>query len=150
MSKFSFKAKDWNGKTVKGILDLPDKAQVIESIKSNGLVPLAVEEEKKGAVDQIYKKIFARVGLKTVSTMTRQLSTMMTAGLPLTDALSLLKNQSESSASMYEILDYCLSQVRGGQPLGKSLEKWKWIVQGFIWKAFIPNGKSTTNKWDNL
>lgn len=141
MSKFTFKAKDWNGKTIKGVLDLPDKAQVVDSIKANGLVPLWVEEESNSTFSQFYKKIFARVSLKDVATLTRQLSTMMTAGLPLTDALSLLRNQSESNLALYEILDYCLNQVRGGQPLGKSLEKYE-NVFGEAYVASINAGET--------
>jgi len=140
MSKFAFRAKDWNGKLIKGVLDLADKAQVIESVKSNGLIPLYVAEEKNSLVAQIYKKIFVRVGLKEVSVLTRQLSTMMTAGLPLTDALSLLRDQSEANMELYEILDYCLTQVRGGQPLGKSLEKYQNIF-GEAYVASINAGE---------
>lgn len=124
MTKFQFRAKDWNGKIVKGVLEMADKAQVVESVKSNGLILLSVDEEKSSLLKEIYRKFFVRVGLKEVSSLTRQLSTMMTAGLPLTDALSLLRNQSENNIAVYEIVDYCLNQVRGGQPLGKSLEKY--------------------------
>lgn len=140
MSKFVFKAKDWNGKTIRGVLDLADKAQVIESIKNNGLVPLSVEEESSNVIMDIYKKIFVRVGLKDISILTRQLSTMMTAGLPLTDALALLKNQAEANLAMYAILDDCLNQVRSGQPLGKSLEKYK-NVFGEAYIASISAGE---------
>jgi type IV pilus assembly protein PilC len=141
MSKYTFRAKDWNGKTIKGMLDLPDKAQVIESIKANGLIPLAVAEDKSSMIGQLYKRFLGRVTLKDVAMLTRQLSTMMTAGLPLTDALSLLKNQSESKAALYEILSYCLDQVRGGQPLGKSLEKYK-NVFGEAYVASISAGEA--------
>lgn len=140
MSRFAFRAKDWNGKTIKGVLDLPDKAQVIESVKANGLVPLDVTEVKESTLNELYKKFFGRVGLKEVSTLTRQLSTMMTAGLPLTDALSLLKNQTDSNKTMYGIMDYCLNQVRGGQPLGKTLEKYQ-DVFGEAYVASISAGE---------
>lgn len=140
MNKYSFVAKDWNGKTVKGMLDLPDKAQVIESVKSSGLVPISVEEEKSNMFTQFYRRYFVRVGLKDIATMTRQLSTMMTAGLPLTDALALLKNQSESNAALYDILDSCLTKVRGGQPLGKSLDKYR-NVFGEAYIASISAGE---------
>jgi type IV pilus assembly protein PilC len=140
MSKFVFRAKDWNGKTIKGILDMADKAQVIESVKANGLIPLYVAEEKNSTFNELYKRFFARVGLKEVAGLTRQLSTMMTAGLPLTDALSLLRDQSEGNVALYEILDYCLTQVRGGQPLGKSLEKYK-SVFGEAYVASISAGE---------
>jgi len=124
MSKFVFVAKDWSGKTVKGTLESANKSQVIESVKGNGLVLLSVSEEKDNVVTELYKKLFVRAKFKDIVTMTRQLSTMMTAGLPLTDALALLKNQAESNAALLEIVDYCLVQVRGGQSLGKSMTKY--------------------------
>lgn len=123
MSKYAFRARDWNGKLVKGVLDLSDRVQAIESVKNSGLIPLYVGEQRDNLVTRIYKRVSGRVTLKDISTLTRQLSTMMTAGLPLTDALSLLKEQSVNKAGLYEILDTCLTMVRGGQPLGKALEK---------------------------
>jgi type IV pilus assembly protein PilC len=140
MSKFVYKAKDWTGKTVKGVLDMATKVQVIESIKSNGLVPLMVEEDKDNVFKEFYKRFAYRVKFKDIASMTRQLSTMMTAGLPLTDALQLLKNQLESNPPMYEILDYCLNQVRGGQPLGKSMTKYENIF-GEAYIASISAGE---------
>ena len=75
--RFAYRAKDWNGKLVKGVLDLHDKAAVLESIKSNGLVPLLIMEENRSLINEIYRNTFSKVGLKQVSTFTRQLSTMM-------------------------------------------------------------------------
>jgi type IV pilus assembly protein PilC len=125
MSKFVYRAKDWNGKLVRGVLDLPDRVQAIESVKSSGLIPLYVGEERNNPLSEIIKKVTSRVTLKDISTLTRQLSTMMTAGLPLTDALSLLKEQSTAKPALYEVLDTSLNMVRGGQPLAKALEKFE-------------------------
>jgi type IV pilus assembly protein PilC len=125
MPKFIYKAKDWSGKLIKGELEMGSKKEVVDSIKSNGLIPLSVETTHSNILTEISKKIKGRVSLKQVSTFTRQLSTMMTAGLPLTDALALLKNQQEESGGLYQILDKTLEDVRGGMPLGKSMEKFK-------------------------
>ncbi|MBU3935168.1 type II secretion system F family protein [Patescibacteria group bacterium] len=123
--RYIYRAKDWNGKLVKGVLELDRKEEVVESLKDNGLVPLSVVLEKNGVLAEFNKKFFGRVSLKQVTMFTRQLSTMMTAGLPLTDALSLLKNQVEQNTVMYEILDSALSTVRGGKSLGEALGKYK-------------------------
>lgn len=116
------------------------KKEIVDSIKSNGLVPLSVEPVSTSFFAEINKKIKGRVTLKQVSTFTRQLSTMMTAGLPLTDALALLKNQQEESVGLYEILDKTLDEVRGGMPLGKSLESYKNIF-GEAYVASISAGE---------
>lgn len=141
MPKFLYRAKDWSGKTVKGYLEMPDKMQVVESIKGSGLVPLAVDLDRPSVLGEYLKKFLGKVGLKQIATFTRQLSTMMTAGLPLTDALSLLKNQTTGSGMMFDVLDYTLMSVRGGQSLGGSLKKYE-NVFGEAYVASIDAGES--------
>ena len=140
MSRYLFKAKDWNGKTVTGSLDLGSKAEVITAIKDSGLIPLMISEKKRSAVDEFLSTIFGRIGLKQVSTFTRQLSTMMTAGLPLTDSLSLLKNQTGGQGKMFEILDHALTTVRGGHSLADALTKYQSIF-GESYVASISAGE---------
>ncbi|KKQ50327.1 MAG: Type II secretion system F domain protein [Candidatus Shapirobacteria bacterium GW2011_GWE1_38_10] len=116
------------------------KKEVVESIKGNGLIPLSVEAVASNFFSEINKKIKGRVNLKQVSTFTRQLSTMMTAGLPLTDALALLKNQQSENDGLYQVLEKTLEEVRAGMPLGKSLEKYKNIF-GEAYVASISAGE---------
>lgn len=125
MTKFFYKAKDWNGKTIKGALDSQDKNAAVESIKGSGLVPLSVVAESTSVFNDIYKKLFSRIKLKQISNFTRQLSTMMNSGLALTDALSLLKNQTDRKSLMFEVLSYALETVQGGHSLADGLGKYK-------------------------
>ncbi len=140
MTKYSFRAKDWNGKTVKGVLDVTSKKDVLESVKSSGLVPLFVAEKKTGFLDEMNKKVLGKANLKRITGFTRQLSTMMTAGLPLTDALSMLKNQMEESSQLYEIVDDALNTVRGGHSLGSALERYRGVF-GEAYVASINAGE---------
>lgn len=133
MTKFFYKAKDWTGKTIKGALDSEDKKSALESIKGGGLVPLSIVQESNSALNDIYKKIFSKVNLKQISNFTRQLSTMMTSGLALTDALSLLKNQTDKKSTMFEILEYTLATVQGGHSLSDGLSKYrKYFGEAYI------------------
>lgn len=125
MTKFFYKAKDWGGKTIKGVLESEDKKNALESIKAGGLVLLSIVEEKDSIFNDLYRRIFAGVKLKDISNFTRQLSTMMNAGLALTDTLALLKNQTEKKSLMFEILDYTLSTVQGGHSLADGLRKYE-------------------------
>ena len=56
--KYNFKARDWNGKLIKGTLDVHDKAEAVETIKNNGLIPLLVTEVKDTVIGEIYRNIF--------------------------------------------------------------------------------------------
>ena len=53
MSRYVFRAKDWNGKMIKGVLDLPRRSEVVTSIKDHGLVPLSVLPERKGLLEEL-------------------------------------------------------------------------------------------------
>lgn len=133
MTKFFYKAKDWNGKLIKGFLDSEDEKNALESIKAGGLVPLKVVVQNDSVLNDIYKKLFSKISLKEISNFTRQLSTMMTAGLALTDTLSLLKNQADKKGLMFEILDYTLSTVQGGHSLADGLGKYrKYFGEAYI------------------
>jgi len=140
MTRFVYRAKDWNGKLVKGIVDLPDKKAVVESIRGGGLVPLSINEESQTLVGEISRNLFSKIGIKQVSNLTRQLSTMMNSGLALTDALGLLKNQTAKNSLMFEILDHVLTSVQGGQSLADGLDKYRKVF-GEAYIASIDAGE---------
>jgi len=140
MPKFRFRARDWGGKLVKGEVEMSSEAEVVASIREGGMVPLAVSAVKGGVLTDLNRKLFGRLGLKQVSTLTRQLSTMLTAGLPLTDALSLLKSQADNNVLMKEILEHTLATVRGGLSLGKAFERYR-DVFGEAYLASIVAGE---------
>jgi type IV pilus assembly protein PilC len=140
MTRFVYRAKDWNGKLIKGVVDLPEKSAVIESIREGGLIPLSVNEESQTLIGGISRNLFSKVGVKQISNLTRQLSTMMNSGLALTDALDLLKNQATKNSLMFEILDHVLTAVQGGQSLADGLNKYKKIF-GEAYIASIDAGE---------
>jgi len=140
MAKYTYRAKDWTGKTVKGELDLSSSKEVIESLRTNGLVPLEVRIKSENVFNEIWRKTKGRISKKLVSNFTRQLATMMTAGLPMTDALALLKNQQEAGSSLFIILEKILADVRGGMSLGTSMEKYM-SVFGEAYVASVSAGE---------
>ncbi|MEK7527859.1 MAG: type II secretion system F family protein [Patescibacteria group bacterium] len=140
MAKYVYRSKDWGGKIVKGEMDSSNEKGVVESLRANGLVPLGVWLKSGDLASEFVRKIKGRVTSKQVAALTRQLATMMAAGLPLTDSLALLKNQQEESGGLYHILETTLDDVRGGMALGKSLLKSKNIF-GEAYVASISAGE---------
>jgi len=141
MTRFTYVAKDWTGKTIKGVLDMGSKEEVLTSVREAGLIPLSIDKEVQSAIDKFKKKTVSKVGLKQISGFTRQLSTMLTAGLPLTDALTLTKNQTDTNSELYEVVDYTLNMVKGGRSLADGLKKYQKIFgEAFI--ASVEAGES--------
>lgn len=141
MTRFTYSAKDWTGKTINGVLDMGSKEEVLSSVRDSNLIPLSIEKESKSSLDELKKRFLGKIGSKQISNFTRQLSTMMTAGLPMTEALQLLKNQADPSGSLYEMIDYTLNTVRGGRSLAEGLKKYQ-NVFGEAYIASIEAGES--------
>ena len=76
MTKFFYKAKDWNGKTIKGVLDSTDKTEAMESIKGGGLVLLSIAQENESLLNSLYKNLFSKI--KIPSTIITFLGTTVT------------------------------------------------------------------------
>jgi len=120
MTKFTYKAlKD--SKTVTGTAEAADKDALVASLTKQGIHPLVVKVDKgKGG------KLFGgpkKVKLADLVIFTRQLSTMISAGVPLARSLSALASDSESPY-MREVIAGITKEVEGGAPLGDAFAKY--------------------------
>ena len=113
------------GKTVKGYRDA-DNAKVLRGLlrKDGILLTLANEDSKrkrsKGReID--FKSFFQRVSTSDVAVMTRQLATLVRAGVPLVDSLSALVDQVEQEG-LVKVLTAVRESLKGGTSFAKSLE----------------------------
>lgn len=138
MEKFIFKAKNWQGKSVKGIVEAKGRKEAIRLLKERDLVILTLIVLKKNILDQFKAFLMMRVSLGQLAGFTRQLATMVNAGLPVAGALNLLKEQTGGKMSL--IVTEALAKVEAGEPLGKSLEKERKIF-GDVFIASVKAGE---------
>src|SRR5687768_8669638 len=103
MPKYSYEALDKGGKQVKGVIEASNEEIIIEKLRDMGYYPLRVtpSREKTAAQADIstlpgLKWFFHRVKTKHIMTFTRQLATLIDAGLPIMRSLSILNEQVES------------------------------------------------------
>lgn len=92
MSTYRYIAKDKNGSTLAGILDVLSEADVIDALHKKDLIVVSIQAEKKKF------KIMRdrRIKLDDVVIFSRQLATMIDAGIPLVQALGILAEQIEN------------------------------------------------------
>ncbi len=140
MKKFSFKAREWGGKSSKGLVEAGSQKEALTLLKGRGLVIVGIKEVTKSELELFLGRMVRRVSLKQIVNFTRQLATMMNAGLPLTDSLNLLKNQFEGSGLMEEVIERALDGVQSGAPLAKSLDPFKKVF-GRAYVATIAAGE---------
>ena len=120
MQKFNYNVKDPTGKTRKGVVEAIDEKNAARILKDRGLLVISVKP--KGA--QIFSELagmLGRVSSNDVVNFTRQLATMITAGLPLTDALSILEIQSRPALA--KVVGEVSREIEGGGNLADALGK---------------------------
>lgn len=109
-------------KTITGSIQGKNKEAVIASLRKQGVQPIIVKERTNK--DILSKLRFGKkVALKDLAVFTRELSTMVSAGVPLSRALNTLKNQTENKY-FQEIVGDIGKNVEGGMPLADGFSKY--------------------------
>jgi Type II secretory pathway, component PulF len=123
---FEYAVRDRSGKVVKGRIDAPNQAAVANRLKQMGLAPMSIAEvQNTGLQREITIPGFEeKVRLKDLAVMARQLATMISAGLTLLRALSILAEQTESKP-LAKVLAQVRNDVEQGQALSTALGKHK-------------------------
>jgi general secretion pathway protein F len=122
MPAYRFQAADASGKFQKGILDADSARQARAMIRDRGLTPLEVETLENRQASGGSVVIGGRLRDADLALCTRQLSSLLSARLPLERALNAVVEQAES-ARVRERFAAVRSDVVGGQTLSQSMAK---------------------------
>jgi len=97
MGAFEYTALDHGGRERKGILEGDTARQVRQLLRERQLLPVAVTEvaQKEAATQKRGFSLARRVSAADLSLVTRQLATLVRAGLPLEEALLAVSQQTE-------------------------------------------------------
>lgn len=121
MPVFSYQATNSGDKTVQGTLTATDKTTALNLMAKQGLKPISVEiksDVKKGG-----KGFFKpKVKVTDLVLFTRQLSTMVSAGVPLLRSLTTMRDQVENP-TLREIISDMIKDVQGGVSLADAMAK---------------------------
>ena len=111
---YAYKVRDRAGKVVTGTLVGENEQLVLGRLREMGYAPLSVGVHRAGVKREI--NLRRKANLKDVAIFSRQFATMVSAGLPILKALSILEQQTES-----RILGKAVADVRGEVERGSSL-----------------------------
>jgi len=124
MSLYRYSAKDLNGKKFAGEVESLDEKSLVATLQSQGLVPIDIKL-RQGQSKAMIEKVLPKVGgvpSSEIVGFTRQLSTMISAGLPLTDALVILEKQTKNR-HFTRVLAEVVADVEGGMSLSQAMAK---------------------------
>ncbi len=93
MSVFQYTAKDRNGQTVNGMLEGASEGEIAETLHKKELIVVSIEVAKEKAAA---KGRDGKVKLDDLVVFSRQLATMIDAGIPLVQSLAILGDQIEN------------------------------------------------------
>ncbi|HSX33267.1 MAG TPA: type II secretion system F family protein [Candidatus Saccharimonadales bacterium] len=119
---FTYVARNKEGKTVQGALDAADRDAALATLTRQELHPVLVKSSSSDT-GGVKKHFGDRVGIKDQVIFTRQLSTMVSAGVPLPRALHTLQGQSENKY-FQSIITSIMKDVEAGQPLSSAFAKY--------------------------
>lgn len=124
MARFSYSAADSQNNIVKGKTELPDRTAVITALAKQGLRPISIKKLKDSKSSFDFDHMFesTRVKQDQLVAFTRQLSAMVSAGVPLLRSLTSIQKHAEDKA-LQKILADIVKDVEGGMPLGDALAK---------------------------
>ena len=123
MPNFKYTAYSKDGKEIKGSIEADDKDSAFARLKSEGNIPVNVEEE--GMFDKDINFSFGggkKATPRDLSVFCRQFVSITRAGVPIVDALEMLADQTENKALQEAIADTRTS-VQKGETLASSMAK---------------------------
>jgi len=124
MAKFSYTAVDAKGKQATGFVDANDQNDAIAQIRQLGYYPQRLDEAKGGDASSKnkpkLKKKNSRVKMRVLTVFTRQLATLIDAGLPLLRSLNTLAKQ-ERNPVMRTTMANLATTVEGGSTFSEAL-----------------------------
>lgn len=121
MPEFTYKAARRDGSSLTGMVNAKDQSDAYRQLRSQGLTVLRVET---GAAAGPASVAGATVERQSVLELTRELSVLLRAGLPIDKALKILIDMTEKPA-VSQLLNQLLDTVKRGKSFSEALEPYR-------------------------
>lgn len=121
MAQFTYKAINTSGRPVEGTIESASTESANEFLMKQGLTPIIVKSKSSSSIP-LLSFLGSKVKLKDLVIFTRQLATMINAGVPLVRSLATLQTQTESQALKKHLLEIS-KDIEGGASFADALEK---------------------------
>lgn len=140
MNQFTYRARTNEGRVTTGVLRAASREQVVAQLTGAGLVPIEITATEANSI--WHKVVFGGlIGDKELILFSRQLASMIQAGVPILQALQTLSNQI-SRPSFQQLLVDMVYDVEAGEALSSSMRKHTEIFSPF-YLGVIRTGESS-------
>jgi len=122
MSIYQYTAKDINGRSVLGVIDAPNETEAANILHNKSLIVVSVKEVKT----RQFKIKKTRIKLEDLVVFSRQLATMIDAGIPLVQALGILSEQIDNK-SLKSVVITARQDIEAGMSFCDALSKHPYV-----------------------
>ena len=138
---YQYHARNNEGNIVSGLVDAPTEAAAVRLLHDKQLFVVGIKPAGEGFSFSSLTQTFRRVRFGDIVNFTRQLSTMVTAGLSIPESLTILRTQATNEVFAEMLLDV-EHQIVGGGNLADALAKYpKYFTATFV--ALVRAGEAS-------
>jgi len=138
MKRFNYRVFDDTNRQVAGVVEANNQAQAVGILRGKKFTIVGLSEMKGSVFDELIASA-GKPKFEEITNFTRQLSTMIASGLPLVEALRILKDQSRPQ--MAKVVEQILNEIEGGSSLGAAMEKTQGTFST-VYVALVKAGES--------
>lgn len=137
MKRFHYIAKDTGDKKQEGFLEADNKEAVLETLRKKSLTPISVKEDRDDVLSKL--KDFSIVSSSEKVMFSKELATLISAGIPIAQSMHILEEQVESK-TMKKTVTEIASDIEGGFSLSSAMEKHRRIF-GPLYVSMLKAGE---------
>lgn len=121
-STYAYRVRDSQGQIIEGTLSADSRELVANKLREMGYAPLEVTERRTGLLSKDIKFGEARIKIRDLAVLARQLATMIGAGMPLIRALGTLREQT-SNKRLVEVIGLIRADIERGDSLFQAVDR---------------------------
>jgi len=124
MAQFKYTARNTSGKTVEGVIEAPMQRQAADKLKSQRFTVMSLNEMKAGEGSLLKRLNPFKPGVKSKDLVifSRQLATLVSAGVPIVQGLNILTDQIQS-VIFKQIITAIRSDIESGIAIADAMKK---------------------------
>lgn len=147
MKKFEYQARDLStNKVVKSTLQAESENAAGKLLLNQGFSPISIEEAIEGG--GLLGRFGSRISLKDKIVFTRQLATLIGAGLPLSQSLHTILGQTDNKA-LHSVVESLITDIEAGRTLTDAFRKHDTVFNK-VFLALVSAGEASGTLDDAL
>ena len=140
MKKFTYEARDKsNNETVNSMVQAESESSAAKLLIDQGLMPLNIKEIKEDG--SFFGRLTNRITTKDKIVFLRQLSTLIGAGLPLSQSLHTVLEQTQNK-KMQQVVEEVIGEVEGGHTLSDAFGRHPEVFDKIV-LALVASGEAS-------